>query len=53
MNDGATVDGVRIVSDLSLNFFCGQLIEHFDILFERHQIQWPSRRGVAPNIGTL
>ena len=34
MNNGATVDGVRIVRDLSLNFFCGHLIEHFDILFE-------------------
>ena len=42
MNDGATVDGVQIVRDLSLKFFCGCLIEHVDILFERHQIQWPS-----------
>jgi len=47
-------DGARIVRHLSLDYFRSRLIEHFDILFERHQIQWPSRRGVAaPDIGEL
>lgn len=53
---GPTEDdnGVRIVRNLSLEYFRGRLIEHFDIKFANHDIQWPSRRGVqAPDIGGL
>jgi hypothetical protein len=44
---GAEVDpeGVRVVRNLTLDYFCKRLIEHFDIMFERHEIVWPSRNG--------
>ena len=38
---------IRIVKDLSLDYFRDRLIEHFDILWERHEVVWPSRNGVA------
>ena len=33
----------RIVRRLSLNAFCSKLMDHFDILFKRHQLVWPQR----------
>jgi hypothetical protein len=39
----ATVNGIRIVRHLSLKFFKGRLIEHFDIQWGRNKIEWPSR----------
>jgi hypothetical protein len=45
---------VCMVRHLSLNYFRGRLVEHFDILFQRHQVQWPARRGDrAPAIRDL
>lgn len=36
------------VCTLSLNSFRRKLIEHFNILWQRNQIQWPSRTGDEP-----
>ena len=36
-------DGTRHVCSLSRDYFRERLVEHFDILFERHQIIWPQR----------
>ena len=41
-------DGVRSVGSLSLAFFRDRLVEHFNIMFQRGELQWPSRRGKAP-----
>lgn len=38
-------DGTRYVCDLSLNYFRGKLVEHFDILFKAGRIRWPKSRG--------
>jgi hypothetical protein len=35
--------GKRVVHKLGLTFFRQKLVEHFDILFNNNQIQWPSR----------
>jgi hypothetical protein len=42
-NNATTWDGVVHVRDLSLVEFRARLIEHFDILYEQHKIQWPQR----------
>lgn len=36
---------VREVRHLSLNYFRGRLIEHFDIKFKAGEIKWPRSRG--------
>ena len=33
----------RTVRCLSLNAFWSKLIDHFDIMFQRHQLVWPQR----------
>ncbi len=35
---------VRVVRNLSLNYFRQKLIEHFDIMYQQHQLVWPVRR---------
>ncbi len=52
---GSTSQGeVRVVRNLSLKYFRGCLVEHFDILFHRHQVQWPARRADrAPTIAEV
>ena len=37
------IEGVRVVKDLTLEYFRGRLVEHFDILFQKKQIVWPKR----------
>ena len=37
---------VRRVWKLSLPFFRAKLIEHFDILWRQHKIEWPLRNRV-------
>jgi hypothetical protein len=37
--------GARVVRHLSLDCFRGKLVKHFDILFQRKELQWPSRNG--------
>jgi hypothetical protein len=39
----ATVNGIRIVRRLSLRFFKERLGKHFDIMWSRNKIEWPSR----------
>jgi hypothetical protein len=49
--EGCRDDGdgnVRTVGRLSLAFFRDRLVEHFNIMFTRGELQWPSRRGKAP-----
>jgi len=43
-NDFITGD-IREVRKLSLNYFRGRLIEHFDIKFKAGEIKWPRSRG--------
>ena len=38
------------VTDLSLETFRSLLVEHFDILYHKKQIHWPSKRKNAPTI---
>ena len=42
--------GVRVVRQLSQEFFRARLVEHFDIVFRRGGLTWPSRRGASPDI---
>jgi hypothetical protein len=42
MNDDDPPETVRVVRNLSLNYFRRKLIEHFDILFQRKELVWPS-----------
>ena len=37
---------VQLVCHISLDFFHGCLVEHFDILFKQGKIHWPSRTGI-------
>jgi hypothetical protein len=37
--------GVRVVRDCAFTFFRSRLVEHFDILFKKHLVVWPSRHG--------
>lgn len=39
---------VRIVKDLSLDYFRDGLVEHFHILWSQKKVVWPTRNGVAP-----
>jgi len=41
---------IRVVRYLSLAYFRSKLIEHFDILFCRRQLVWPSRRRTIKDI---
>jgi hypothetical protein len=41
-------DGVTKVRTLSLKYFRAKLVENFDILWQREQIQWPTRTGLGP-----
>ena len=36
---------VRVVNNLGLGYFRSKLVEHFDILWQRHEVKWPSRRA--------
>jgi hypothetical protein len=43
-------DGIRYVRKLSMDYFRKRLVEHFDILYQRNEIKWPSRLGMPqPN----
>jgi hypothetical protein len=44
-----SVDGIRVVRNLSLNYFRGRLVEHFDIMFKEGKITWPRSRGKQPD----
>ena len=49
-DDAYTVnlDKVRVVRNLSLDFFRSRLVQHFNIMFRRHKLKWPKRRGPGP-----
>jgi hypothetical protein len=49
MNDDDPPETVRVVRNLSLNYFRRKLIEHFDILFQRKELVWPSHRASLSN----
>ena len=38
----ATVNGVRVVRKLSLQYFRDKLVDRFDIMFTQHKLVWPS-----------
>jgi hypothetical protein len=44
-DDADEAESVRVVKDLSLEFFRSKLIRHFDIAFQRNEIQWPGKRN--------
>ena len=47
------LDGINEVKNLTVDVFRKKLIEHFDILFKQHQIQWtkrPQSKHVPANI---
>jgi DDE superfamily endonuclease len=44
--------GIRVVKNLSLDYFRHRLVEHFNILFRQGKIQWPSRTGVQAPVLT-
>ena len=46
--DDEEVEEVRVVNNLSLNYFRDQLVEHFTIMFRQGEVKWPRRRGAAP-----
>jgi hypothetical protein len=41
---------LRKVNDLSLDFFRSKLIKHFDIAFNKNEIQWPGKRNRVSQI---
>ena len=41
-------DGAIKVHTLTLKYFRAKLVENFDILWKKEQIQWPSRTGLGP-----
>ena len=43
----ASGDEVRVVREMSLGAFRRRLIEHFNILWRKGEVQWPSRTGVV------
>ena len=51
-NDPSEEDACRVVRDLSLTFFRGRLVEHFDILFHTPNlgVVWPLSRGKEPRV---
>lgn len=36
---------LRVVAELDFDYFRGRLVEHFDIAFEKHSLEWPKRNG--------
>ena len=42
------IDVVYTVRELDPEFFRKNLVEHFDIMYKRNQIVWPSRTGLPP-----
>jgi hypothetical protein len=44
------VNGVRVVSKLSLEYFRDKLVDHFDIMFTQHKLVWPSRLLHPPRL---
>jgi len=42
---GAGGTGVRRVRNMGMRVFRRKLIEHFDILWNKRQVEWPSRTG--------
>jgi hypothetical protein len=49
MNDDDPPETVRVVRNLSLNYFRRKLIEHFDVLFQCKELVWPSHRASLSN----
>lgn len=50
--DGAIAP--RSVRAMSMREFRAKLIEHFDIMWQRREVQWPSRTGrAAPVVGSV
>lgn len=43
-NDDAQMS-CKVVKKLSLNYFRSKLIKHFNIAFQRNEIQWPGKRN--------
>jgi hypothetical protein len=44
-NPNDNYNNIRSLSKISNTFFRQRLVEHFDILFCRNEIKWPSRLG--------
>lgn len=44
-DDVTNVGGIRRVRDMTLRRFRSKLIEHFDILWNKQEVEWPSRTG--------
>ena len=49
-DNSTTVDGVRVVRHLSLDFFCSKLVEHFNIRWQQHDIEWPKGSTCKPTL---
>ena len=45
---GAGDGEVQQVWDLTLKYFFSRLVEHFNIMLERHSVVWPRRQGCEP-----
>ena len=43
-NEGEDTSTSLKINSLSLHFFHSQLVTHFSILFERHQLIWPKSK---------
>ena len=41
--DKYTINGKRVVKNMSLSIFQDRLVEHFDIRFKKNDIVWPRR----------
>lgn len=41
---------VRVVKNLGLGYFRSKLVEHFDIMWNRHEVKWPSRRPLPRHL---
>lgn len=44
-DDVPCAGGVRRVRDMTMRLFRNKLIEHFDILWKKKEVEWPSRTG--------
>ena len=44
--DVIDVEGINIVRNLSLDTFCGSLIQHFDIRYKRKELVWPKQKKI-------
>lgn len=51
-SDEEGIDGIRVVRNLSLAYFRGRLVEHFDIKFKDGKVKWPRSRGKVPRWNT-